>query len=122
MGANASSEPAAVASAGVDDRDAFELVLGLLRRTHLSTAAELPGIVEEQAAYIGAQDVELYLIDHEQGTLLPAAPSTGGAQDEMSVAGTMAGRAFATTTILRAPGRTPDMERIWLPMLDGTER
>src|SRR3954464_9609628 len=73
-----------------------ELILGLLRRTHLSAAADLAEIVAEQAAGIGARDVVLSLIDFERGTLVPL-PSptavTAGAQPQ-SVEGTVAGRAF----------------------------
>jgi serine phosphatase RsbU (regulator of sigma subunit) len=101
-----------------------KLILGLLRRTHLSTAADLAEVVADEAAGIGARDVVLYLIDLEQTTLVPLrSPSEAqaGAQPQ-SVTGTVAGRTFATTTILAAPSDNSDRQRVWLPLLDGTER
>ena len=40
----------------------------------------------------------------------------------LSVAGTVAGRAFSTTTILRSSSEEARGQRLWLPLLDGTER
>src|SRR4051794_11847653 len=102
-----------------DDAKSLELLLGLLRRTHLSTAAALPGIVAEEAATIGARDVAVYLIDHELEALMPL-PSDNN--EPLSVAGTVAGRAYSTTSILRGPAEAPQDERLWVPLLDGTER
>ena len=50
---------------------AAELLLGLLRRTHLSTAADVAGVVADQALTIGATDTTMYLVDPEQSTLMP---------------------------------------------------
>src|SRR4051812_18672832 len=101
-----------------------ELILGLLRRTHLSVAADLAEVVADQAASIGARDVVLYLIDVERGTLVPLpspTAATAGAQPQ-SVEGTVAGRAFATTTILTTSRDNGERERVCVPLLDGTER
>jgi len=94
------------------------LLGGLLRRAHLAEAADVGRIVAEEAATAGAEDLELYLADYEQSTLVALHPAGGEA---LSIAGTVAGRAFANTAILRTelPGGG---ERVWLPMLDGTER
>src|SRR4051794_41607854 len=89
----------------VSDEAIAKLILGLLRRTHLSVAGELAEVVADEAAVIEARDVVLYLIDLEQQTLLPLASpaaSTVGATPQ-SVGGTVAGRTFATTTVLTAP-------------------
>jgi len=40
----------------------------------------------------------------------------------LSAPGTVAGRAFATSTTLRTPGNPPGQLRLWLLLLDGTER
>jgi serine phosphatase RsbU (regulator of sigma subunit) len=106
----------------MSDEAISELILGLLRRTHLSTAAELAEIVADQAVSIGAREVVLYLVDLEQRTLMPLpSPATAGAQPQ-SVGGTVAGRAFATTSVLTTPSENGDRQRVWLPLLDGTER
>ena len=79
-------------------------------------------MVAEPARRIGACSVVLYLIDYEQRLLVPVT----GPQDQdaapLSVAGTVAGRAFSTTTILRSSWGEARGQRLWLPLLDGTER
>jgi hypothetical protein len=108
----------------VSDEAIAKLILGLLRRTHLSVAAELAEVVADEAASIGARDVVLYLIDLEQETLVPLpspAATTVGAKPQ-SVGGTVAGRTFATTTVLTAASENGDRQRVWVPLLDGTER
>jgi hypothetical protein len=94
----------------------------LLRRTHLGGPSELPAVVAEPARRIGARSVVLYLIDYEQRMLVPVV----GPQDQdaapLSVAGTVAGRAFSTTSILRSSSDEASGQRLWLPLLDGTER
>jgi serine phosphatase RsbU (regulator of sigma subunit) len=116
--------PSKATGAPGSDEAISELLLGLLRRTHLSTAAELAEVVADEAASIGARDVVLYLSDLEQETLVPLpspAAATTGAQPQ-SVGGTVAGRTFATTTVLTASSENGDRQRVWLPLLDGTER
>src|SRR5215207_6628666 len=96
-----------------------ELLLELLRRTHLSAPSDIPAIVADQAASIGAVDVVMYLIDYEHRMLVPL---TGdGSRVPVSAAGTVAGRAFTSTTILKTPLEAGGY-RLWLPLLDGTER
>jgi serine/threonine protein phosphatase PrpC len=94
----------------------------LLRRTHLGGPSELAAMVAEPARRIGARSVVLYLIDYEQRVLVPVV----GPHDEdaaaLSVAGTVAGRAFSTTSILRSSLEEARGQRLWLPLLDGTER
>ena len=96
---------------------ALALIEGLLRRTHLSTPSDIAHVIADQAGAIGARDVALYLIDYDLSVLMPM---SGG--EPLSVTGTVAGRAFANTTILRVQGDAPGEQRLWLPLLDGTER
>ena len=49
-------------------------------------------------------------------------PAHGWDRGEAAVEGTMPGRCFATTTILQAPADVPERRRLWLPLLDGTDR
>jgi hypothetical protein len=99
-----------------------ELLQELLRRSHLSAPSDLAAIVADQASSIGAADVGLYLIDYAQGTLVPIPGGADGERAPLSVAGTMAGRAFIATTIIATAGEGADVRRLWLPLLDGTER
>jgi hypothetical protein len=112
-------DPPPLGPATIADAETIELVNGLLRRTHLSSPSDLADIIAEQAASIGARDVALYLIDYEQTALMPLSRPD---LEPLSVAGSMAGRSFRTTTILRAAAEPAAGERLWLPLLDGTER
>jgi hypothetical protein len=109
-------------SAGLPDAAVTDMFNDLLRRTHLGGPSEMPAVIAESARGIGARDVALYLIDYEQRLLVPVT----GPHDEdgapLSVAGTVAGRAFSTTSILRSSLAQARGQRLWLPLLDGTER
>ena len=98
------------------------LLDGLLRRTHLSTPSDVPAVIAEEARCIGARDVALYLVDYELSMLMPLSDGAADVGEPLSIAGTVAGRAFASTTILRVPGDAPGQQCLWLPLLDGTER
>jgi hypothetical protein len=94
----------------------------LLRRTYLSAPSDLAAVIAEQARPLGASDVVLYLIDYEQRMLVPLADPTREDLKPLSVEGTIAGRAFRTTSVLRSSSEGGKGERLWLPLLDGTER
>jgi hypothetical protein len=94
----------------------------LLRRTHLGAPSDLAAVVADPVRRIGAQDVVLYLIDYEQRTLIPLPGLHRANRAPLSVAGTIAGRAFSSTSILRSSSDEGGGHRLWLPLLDGTER
>jgi subtilisin family serine protease len=81
---DAAQEPSAIA----------ELLLGLLRRTHLSAPSELAAVVADEAASIGASDVVIYLIDYGHSTLVPLPRGRGSSTSPLSVAGTVAGKTY----------------------------
>lgn len=93
----------------------------LLRRTHLSTAPELGAILAEEARAIGIESLVAYLIDYEQRVLVPFPAPDATAREPLPVVGTMAGRCFASTSILQLDDEGRG-RRLWLPLLDGTER
>src|ERR1700750_1767958 len=101
----------------VEDR-AGGMLQEVLRRTHLSTAGDLATVVGEEARAIGAHRGALYVIDCEQRVLVPVPDGTDRAP--LNVQGTVAGRAFASSSIL--PVDDAGGLRLWLPLLDGTER
>jgi serine/threonine protein phosphatase PrpC len=90
----------------------------LLRRTHLTTPSDLGVAIVEQAEALGGSDAAVYLIDYAQSALVALAPADA---PTLTVAGTVAGRAFSTTSALTTE---PDagLRRLWMPLLDGTER
>jgi serine/threonine protein phosphatase PrpC len=100
------------------ERRAGDMLQEVLRRTHLATAADIVTVVAEEARVIGAGPVALYVIDYEQRLLVPVPDGTG--REPLNVQGTVAGRAFASSSIL--PVDDAGGLRLWLPLLDGTER
>src|SRR5918997_1677999 len=88
----------------------------LLRRTHLSSPHDLGVAVAEEARRMGARDVVIYLIDYEQRTLIPVPSPDSAGRGQMTVHGTVAGRAFASTSIVDV--EASGGRRLWLPLLD----
>jgi hypothetical protein len=72
-------------------------------------------VVADQARSIGARDVVLHLIDYEQGALVPVPGDAVGCGAPLSVAGTVAGRAFSSTSIVHFKGDVPGLQRLYLP-------
>lgn len=96
---------------------------GFLRRTHLCRPSQLADVVvEEVGQALGASDVVLYLANYEQAALVPVPSKRSPERAEQGIETTMPGRAFATTTILDAAAELPGRRRLWVPILDGTDR
>jgi sigma-B regulation protein RsbU (phosphoserine phosphatase) len=104
-------------SAGPRSRDALRLVL---QRNDLLRAEDLPAVVIEAAALVGASDAVIYLVDLRQEKLVPLTSSQFESRAVISVDGTLAGRAY--TDVKRHERRTDTTLTLWEPLLDGTER
>src|SRR5215204_4186505 len=103
------------------ERLASVLLQEVLRRTHLSSAADLATVFAEEARTIGVERLVVYLVDFEQKWLLPVPGPGSEGREPVPVQGTVAGRVFASTSIV--PLQDEDGERrLWLPLIDGTER
>ncbi len=98
------------------------MMLDVLRRTHLSAPAELAAVLAEESRTIGAAPLVLYLIDSELRTLVPVPAPDAAGREPLPVVGTVAGRAFTATTIVEIEADGGRGRRLWLPLLDGTER
>jgi hypothetical protein len=97
------------------------LLQEVLRRTHLSSAPDLATVFAEEARTIGVERLVIYLVDFEQKWLLPVPGPSSEGREPVPVQGTVAGRVFASTSIV--PLHDEDGERrLWLPLIDGTER
>lgn len=101
----------------------------LLSASHVASPDELPAIVADAAALFGGQDVLVYLADLQQRVLVPFQPLNGHNHDEfphpLGVDSTVAGRAFQHMEPLTQSAVTRDdgdFTRVWLPLLNGTER
>jgi hypothetical protein len=112
----------AATSSAPGDAAVANMMNELLRRTHLGGPSDLAAVIADPARRIGGHDVVLYLIDYEQRTLVPVPGPQHGNLGSLSVAGTIAGRAFITTSTLRSTAENGRGERLWLPLVDGTER
>jgi sigma-B regulation protein RsbU (phosphoserine phosphatase) len=103
------------------DDAAWNEALGeMLRQAHVIGANELTATTSAACARLGV-DVVVYVVDREQRALNPLPTGVGPSPEPLSVDGTRAGRAFALVEI------TPDTDadgrrRLWVPVLDGTER
>jgi hypothetical protein len=94
----------------------------VLRRSHLSAPDDLARVFAEEARRIGIDSLVVYVVDYAQRTLVPVpAPDASGSRP-LSIQGTIAGRAFASTAILDVEGDAGEGRRLWIPLLDGTER
>jgi hypothetical protein len=94
----------------------------VLRRSHLGSAQDLGGVLAEEVRAIGADALVLYVVDYEQKGLVPTASPHAAGREVQSIQGTMAGRAFATSSIVEVELDGGHGRRLWLPLLDGTER
>ncbi|WP_432561974.1 GAF domain-containing SpoIIE family protein phosphatase [Kineococcus sp. SYSU DK003] len=108
------------------DLAAASLFGSFLRRTHLSRPSDLPDIVVEEAwRGLGATEVVMSLVNHEFTALVPVPTRRSPSRPPQPLDGSMAGRAFTTTTSVFAdaePVAHQSMRRMWVPVLDGTDR
>jgi hypothetical protein len=94
----------------------------VLRRTHLGSALDLGTVLAEEARAIGVEELLLYVVDYEQKWLVPVRGPDAAGRELLSIQGTVAGRAFASTSIVEVEADGGRGRRMWLPLLDGTER
>lgn len=88
----------------------------LIDVAHFVGPSGLAAIVEVAAARVGL-DVTIHLVDHEQERLRVLSPDK--VADPIPVRGSVAGRAFMTLTPVPSAGDPP---RLWMPIVNGTER
>lgn len=94
----------------------------LIDAAHLSTPSGFADLVARHARPLGAQEVVLYLADYGQSVLVPVPSAQAPDRGELSIEGTLGGRAFRTLELLGSDGGEPGERRLWVPMLNGTER
>ncbi|CAA9314631.1 MAG: Stage II sporulation protein E [uncultured Nocardioidaceae bacterium] len=102
---------------------AARLYAEFFRRTHLCEPSDLADIVvEEVESALAASDVVLFVVNREETALVPVPSRLSPQRSEQLLEATMAGRCFSSTTILTAPARGPQRRRMWVPVIDGTDR
>jgi serine phosphatase RsbU (regulator of sigma subunit) len=96
------------------------LLGAVLDKHHVVAPADLAKMVAAEAAAEGLADLAIYLQDYDQLALLPLL--TGGEdRDDEPIDGSAPGKAFSTNAPVEVSVDGGDT-RIWLPMLDGTDR
>jgi hypothetical protein len=95
---------------------------GLLTRAHLCSPADFTTVAVEEARHLGADELVIYLADHDERTLVPMPGRHTADRQPLSIAGTMGGRAYSTTSVLEVESGSPLQTRLWIPLLDGTQR
>lgn len=97
-----------------------------LDAAHLLTGDDLPDLVLEHAIDLGADDALMYLADLQQVVLVPFArahPGSEVAPPALPVDSTLAGRVYQRLEVVSQALPAPAAgTRVWLPLLDGTER
>ncbi len=102
-----------------------QLVDELLSAAHLLAQHDLPGLLAAHGRRLGVARTLAYLADLQQEVLVPFVGPDGPGVDEtvgsLSVDATVAGRAYQHVQALTQdlPG---GQQRLWLPLLDGSER
>ena len=93
-----------------------------MRAARGTDPAAVGDVVLRVARELGAVDVTLYLVDFAQTTLVPVPDRNAHVEIAVNedVATTMAGRAFATGAA--ATAERPDGVRVWVPIIEGSDR
>ncbi|GAA4587227.1 PP2C family protein-serine/threonine phosphatase [Planotetraspora phitsanulokensis] len=108
-------------------RDAEQMLAGLLTASHLASLEELPALVAEHAATAGITQTMIYVSDLQSRFLAPLPgqlDEAGRPLEPMNIDATVAGRAFRNVEVVRprAPEPAETRTKMWVPLLDGTER
>lgn len=111
---------AATGDVAADGDGAAGAVAWLVDRAHLMAPDELAPLVDQAARRLGATGARVWLVSRDQRSLsrLPLGAAEQPA-DALGLDGTLAGRAYRSTQTLASSSDGP---RLWVPLLDGTER
>ena len=96
--------------------------LGAALRAARTAPESIPDIVWRIAQPLSATDVVVYLVDFAQTTLepMPDHATHADAPKQEPVVGSMAGRAFTDAACTWA--ERPDGVRVWVPIIEGSDR
>ncbi|MDQ6837874.1 MAG: SpoIIE family protein phosphatase [Actinomycetota bacterium] len=107
--------------------DGERVVDALLSESHGTALHELPALLARYADMLGAADAVAYLADLQQKVLVPflgvSGPALNQQADPLSIDSTLAGRCFQHVEVLSQHLKASDAgARVWLPLLNGSER
>lgn len=104
---------------GKPDSGPLTALVELLDGAKLAPPDRLPALAAVAGRDLGV-GVVIYLVDYEQQHLVPVPTPEHAGREPLGVDTTLAGRTFRTGETL--PARSDDTTRLWVPLLDGTER
>ena len=119
------SESPAMTTTRATPGQVLRMLTGVLHDGHLAALEQLPRLVAEHGACAGLEGTTLYLVDLREQVLRELTGRGLDAADggeELSVNGSVPGRAFRHSRILTTAGSRPGLRRYWVPLLDGTQR
>ncbi len=96
-------------------------IRALLRAAHHLPATGLGAVVTEQARGLGAREAVVYLADYAQHVLVPVPGEGVPGRQELTIDGSLGGRAFRRVDTVQAPPHD-GLVTLWVPLLDGAER
>jgi serine phosphatase RsbU (regulator of sigma subunit) len=95
----------------------------LLDRSHLLVPEQLADALMDAAGVLGVITARIYLTDLQQQNLLAIPGGSGQFPDILPIDSTAAGNAYRTAHIhSERAGDGGNQHRMWLPLVDGTER
>ena len=92
----------------------------LLGQVHTARAEDLPRMLQDVGPRLGTRDTAIYLVDYTQRLLVQLLPEDETKAEELSVEGTLAGRAYRDVAVHRSSQLGEAV--VWAPLLDGAER
>jgi serine/threonine protein phosphatase PrpC len=101
-----------------DTDEVADVVAWLMGRSHLMAPEDLPAAADEAVRRLGAQGCRIHLVTRDQRALRPLL-GRGLADEVLSLEGTVPGRAFRMSEVVAS---TTSGARLWVPLLDGTDR
>lgn len=97
-----------------------DLLGQLIEASHFLAPDHLPEELRRVALAAGLADTAAYLCDYGQRRLMPLR-ADAGPEDHLEIDSTVAGRAFRLMEVVAVPDDSGGV-RLWLPILDGTDR
>jgi hypothetical protein len=93
----------------------------LLQQSHLLRPDAIEEVFAAAVRPLGIAEVRVYLADLQQRQLEPLPAPDGRNTDSLAIDSTLAGYAFRTVTIQHVSAGSGGY-RVWVPLVDGTER
>ena len=104
------------------DAEAGRVMADLLAASHLLPPDAVDGVLAAAARPLGVRQAQVYLADLQQRELTLLETGGGPAGGALAIDSTLAGRAYRDVKLHHVPAPDGDGYRVWVPMVDGTER